>query len=225
LKAFPSLIASNSVSLKHFLPGKSGNLKRSEPSAMDERQKEQEQEKMSFDAYRLMVVWLFLATLLACVITFFSVYKYEQNEKGATILMVVMIAGILGSFVSALNRIYSSRDIFPHQRYKDLLKGANSYLIIYSIIPPMIGAIASVVLYLVFAGELINGSLFPSFDCAIGEGRCNSFENFVLYWKPETSADFARAIVWGFLAGFSERLVPDILNRIAQSTESNPGKK
>lgn len=194
-----------------------------------ESRKEKEEKKefnsLSFDAYRLMVVWLFLATLLACVVTFFLVFEHEQEgERGATILTVVMLAGILGSFVSALNRIYSFRDIFPHQKYKDILREANLYLVIYSIIPPMVGAIASVVLYLVFAGELINGSMFPSFGCSKVSGDCNNFKDFVRHWSPEKSVDFAKAIVWGFLAGFSERLVPDILNKITNSAENNEGR-
>ncbi|MFN3880475.1 MAG: hypothetical protein ACK4L8_03495 [Nitrincola lacisaponensis] len=191
-----------------------------------ESRKEKEEKKefnsLSFDAYRLMVVWLFLATLLACTVTFFTVFAHEQEGgKGATTLTVVMLAGILGSFVSALNRIYSSRDIFPHQKYKDILGGANLYLVIYSIIPPMVGAIASVVLYLVFAGELINGSMFPSFSCSHASEDCNNFKNFVKHWSPEEAVDYAKAIVWGFLAGFSERLVPDILNKITSSAKDN----
>lgn len=187
----------------------------------DENPEQRQRKPMSFDAYRLMVVWLFLATLIIGLATYYSVYRYEQGKQGPTILTAVMLAGVLGSFVSALNRIYSFRDIFPHQRYQDMLKEANVYLVVYSVIPPMVGAIAAVALYLVFAGGLINGSFFPTFNCGLGEGKCNTFAAFVSHWKPAQSVDFAKAIVWGFLAGFSERLVPDILNKITNAARDD----
>jgi hypothetical protein len=36
---------------------------------------------------------------------------------------------------------------------------------------------------------------------------------------PKDAAANAKAIVWGFIAGFSERFVPNILNRLATDTE------
>jgi hypothetical protein len=74
----------------------------------------------------------------------------------------------------------------------------------------MIGA---VVLYLLFAAGILKGDLFPEFHCAAGQ-TCADFHGFVAYWKPDGPAANAKAIVWGFIAGFSERFVPDILNRL-----------
>jgi hypothetical protein len=36
---------------------------------------------------------------------------------------------------------------------------------------------------------------------------------------PKDAAANAKAIVWGFIAGFSERFVPNILNRLATDKE------
>jgi hypothetical protein len=74
----------------------------------------------------------------------------------------------------------------------------------------MIGAI---VLYLIFAGGLLKGDLFPEFHCSVFD-RSNDFHGFVTNWSPNGPAANAKAIVWGFIAGFSERFVPDILNRL-----------
>lgn len=183
----------------------------------EEKNKEVLQKTESeFDAHRIIVVWLFLATLLLVVFTTISlVISDSTGEKILPTLVIVVIAGVLGSFVSALNRIYSSKDVFPKAKYKDFLKGANGYLIAYSTIPPLVGAISAAVLYVIFAGQIISGALFPTFACSVGENGCTSFELFLQYWSPKDPQDYAKAIVWGFIAGFSERFVPDILNKVA----------
>lgn len=59
----------------------------------------------------------------------------------------------------------------------------------------------------------MKGDWFPEFHCATGES-CSDFHGFVAYWRPSGPAAYAKAIVWGFIAGFSERFVPNILNRL-----------
>lgn len=44
---------------------------------------------------------------------------------------------------------------------------------------------------------------------------CQSYVDYLDKWKPKLPADLAKLIVWGFVAGFSERFVPNILNKIA----------
>jgi hypothetical protein len=43
--------------------------------------------------------------------------RTKRGDEFLSILPVVILSGVLGSFVSALNRIYSSKDIFPITRY------------------------------------------------------------------------------------------------------------
>jgi hypothetical protein len=69
-------------------------------------------------------------------------------------------------------------------------------------------------IYLVFAGGLLRGDLFPEFICT-PEKSCDDFHGFVTHWMPKDPAANAKAIVWGFIAGFSERFVPNILNRLS----------
>ena len=39
---------------------------------------------------------------------------------------------------------------------------------------------------------------------------------FVACWIPDGPTAYAKAIVWRFVAGFPERFVPDILNRLGR---------
>lgn len=188
----------------------------------DKKSKSIPKEKNEIDAHRVIVLWLFVATIsISAFLALSLIYSDKTGKTTLTILPVVILAGVLGSFVSALNRIYSSTDIFPIGKYKELLKGTNFYLIAYSSIPPLVGAISACILYVLFASEIIKGPFFPLFSCENGDS-CNTFQSFLSYWSPKEATDYAKAIVWGFIAGFSERFVPDILNRVA--TDSNNHK-
>lgn len=172
-----------------------------------------------FSVHRQLVFWLFTATFLLVAATTFVLINAGSGVKEVKIGPVVAIAGTLGAFVSALRRIYLFENIFPSKEYQTFLKGSNIYVIAYSSIPPLVGAIAAIVIYLVFSSKMFQSELTPLFVCEIE--RCANFMDFLDHWKPDKPTDYAKAIVWGFIAGFSERFVPDILNRFATPT----GKK
>ena len=166
-----------------------------------------------------MVVSLFIATLLLSV--FLGVGLYFSN---VTALMVVAAAGALGGFVSALRRLYAFQRVFPVHFFKNWHK-VDFYLIIYSMIPSLVGAIAAVTLYLIFASELIKGDMFPKFHLSDLDPKPDDFQNFVANWQPVLPSDYAKALVWSFLAGFSERFVPDLLEHFASSQQQKLSKE
>ena len=86
-------------------------------------------------------------------------------------------------------------------------------------VPPIVGAIASVVLYLVFVGGFVEGGLFPNISCAEGK-TCNALGELMENYSPTEPQDYGWALVWGFIAGFSEQFVPDLL----QSLVAKQGK-
>jgi hypothetical protein len=145
-------------------------------------------------------------------------WLFYTGQNSTSMLMIVLLAGALGGFVSALKRIYAFQRVFPFPSYQ-FFKKSNLYLVLYSLIPPLIGAIGAVVLYVIFAAQLATSPMFPEFFCASGEGRCTNLREILDQWQPKVAQDYAKAAVWGFIAGFSERFVPDILNRIAAKGE------
>ncbi|MES2444385.1 MAG: hypothetical protein V4574_16285 [Pseudomonadota bacterium] len=72
----------------------------------------------------------------------------------------------------------------------------------------LFGSVFALVLTLMFVGGLIQGSLFPTFGTMGGTFRWTSLSFDLAAW--------ARLMVWSFIAGFSERFVPDLLNRLIQ---------
>ena len=173
-----------------------------------------EPDQGTLDAHRLLVMWLFISTL-AVGAGFLSLmlYFHWTGQGGVTIGTAVIVAGAGGGFVSSLQRLYSFKDIFPQRHYVQLFQRMNFYVVAYSLVPALVGMIGAIMLYLIFAAGLLKGDLFPEFSCT-AEGACNDFHGFVANWSPKGPAANAKAIVWGFIAGFSERFVPDILNRL-----------
>lgn len=171
----------------------------------------------AFEVHRQMVVALFIATTTLVVLLAAGLLL-----STATALMVVAGAGALGGFVSALRRLYAFQRIFPKDFFTTRHR-IDAYLVVYSMIPSLVGTIAAVVLYLVFASRLVEGDLFPRFDLDTLDPEADAFRNFVSNWKPDGPTEYAKALVWSFIAGFSERFVPDLLERFASSQPPGAG--
>jgi hypothetical protein len=107
----------------------------------------------------------------------------------------------------------SLQRVFPSDFFECARLRVSFYLVVYSLIPPLVGAVAATALYVVFAGELVTGSLFPKFHLFATDVP-DPFRNFVANWQPMSEIDHAKALLWGFVAGFSERFVPDLLTSL-----------
>jgi hypothetical protein len=139
----------------------------------------------------------------------------QSTEAPDSVFLVVVLAGTLGAFFSALIRLYDFKDL-PKALYQTEFVKARIALFIYSLVPALVGGIAAAVMYMIFAGHLLQGSFFPDIECRRWTG-CGTFSLVINSYGPKEAVDFAKIIFWGFVAGFAERLVPDLLNNFAQS--------
>lgn len=130
---------------------------------------------------------------------------------------LVILTGILGACFSVLQRVQRSWAGDPLVALLNL-RNARAHIFL-SIIT---GAIAALVMFAVFTGEMISGSLFPKIVNAAtpagGQGHMLLVYDFLASTGPATFADYGRLLVWAFIAGFAERFVPDILDRFVSST-------
>jgi hypothetical protein len=170
----------------------------------------------AFDVHRRMLETLFIETFGFVLVVGVLIGTLQTM----TTFLAVMLMGALGGFVSALRRLYGFEKIFPSD-YVRWLKGNWSYLWLYSATPPLIGAMAAGVLYLVFASEMVSIIAVPKFASDKPIGNFMAFVNGLHF---EESRDYAVALVWGFVAGFSERFVPDLMNQITNQKDHHTAK-
>lgn len=121
---------------------------------------------------------------------------------------LVFICGIIGGFVSIQQRVKNIAD-----DELELLCGSWFQILLV----PIFGAVFSLVLYCIFLSGLLNSDIFPRFyfPQPLPSGPDSDFVVRVLRETyPSTGPDLAKLIFWSFVAGFAERLVPQIITNI-----------
>jgi len=122
--------------------------------------------------------------------------------------------GLLGGFVSIQQRIKR----FGDEELELLSRSWFQVLLI-----PIYGGIFALVLYLGFLSNIVQGPLFPSFAGPSFSQPIPTSKDIAAFFGqtyPATGADLAKLLFWSFVAGFSERFVPQILDN-AQTRDSD----
>jgi hypothetical protein len=118
--------------------------------------------------------------------------------------------------MSTLIRLYNYEE-FPrvvHGQGAERLR--RSDLTVYALVPPVVGALSAAILFIAFAAGVVQGgSFFPTFACQTADKICGTFDTLIHQFGPADATDYARTLVWCFVAGFAERLVPDKLKGLA----------
>jgi hypothetical protein len=171
----------------------------------------------ALNAYKHMLVSLFTATLLVIGVIIVLLLSFYIVGGNPPLIFIVVLAGSLGAFFSALARLYNFEDLPKALIAEDLRNLPKGHLLVYSLVPALVGAIAAAILYLIFAAELIKGDLFPTFRCDLDDAKCDLFKTLLNNWHPAQAKDYAKALVWAFIAGFAERLVPSTLQSLSKA--------
>ncbi len=150
-------------------------------------------------------------TLVVTAIVFGATFFFGKR------LMISWLAfecGIIGGFVSIQQRM-STIELDELQL---LTESWATILVI-----PIYGGIFALVLYVLLLTNLIQGPLFPTFYIPQFDSppTTENVVTFLTQTYPEQGKDVAKLIFWTFVAGFSERFVPQIINKISDSNEIN----
>ena len=178
-------------------------------------------------AYKRMLAYQFCGAIilvaLPAAVLLFSYATAKGNVWQPPILMAVALAGIIGAFFSALTRLHRV-DHLPQALISDTVLGLSGlHLVVYSIVPPVVGAIAAVVVYLAFISGIFDSGVFPKLVCKAATKTCNDLVQVLNDVGPDKAADYGKALVWSFFAGFAERLVPDMLQAVLTRMQSESG--
>ena len=115
--------------------------------------------------------------------------------------------GLIGGFVSIQQRVKNFGD-----EELDLL--SQSWFQILLI--PVYGGIFALVLYLGFLSDIVEGPLFPQFASPVFTQPIPTTKDVAAFFSqtyPATGPDLAKLLFWSFVAGFSERFVPQLLDK------------
>jgi len=131
--------------------------------------------------------------------------SFSGGEQYPKVLFLVG-AAILGSLVNQ-----------PFRDSEESSSNEPSLLILYLAWKSVVAIVFAIIVNLIFISGVVSGTLFPSFS-ATKEAYSN-----MIHWSisidPQTNADMAKMLLWSFLAGFSEKLVPNMISKIFADTK------
>lgn len=155
---------------------------------------------------------LIIFTMAVLVLVAIGIYVFLHLYSGSShsgLVTLAFTAGLLGGFVSIQQRL-------PRIGLSELKILADSWISITLI--PINGGIFALVLMLMFVGKIIQGQLFPIYPGDIAITDSASFYNWISGAYPVTGTEVAKLLFWSFAAGFSERLVPQIIHKNTEET-------
>lgn len=170
---------------------------------------------MSFSIIRAVRFHVAMAAVL--VISVF-LYLVVDTTK-VHFLLLIFLAGAAGGVTNTYERMRK----VPAKVNEFSNSTVNMVAIIQVYVSPVIAGVFGVVLYSLFLTDLLSGTLFPSFV-----GQDDAYQGVVhLFNKisPKEQIDAAKSVVWAFVAGFSERFVPNIIDKLAHEVEPDSCNK
>lgn len=162
------------------------------------------------------LIWMTAAALLIIGIIFGITYYYDQRLM---LTWLALLCGVIGGFVSIQQRLKNVSD----QELELLTMSWFQILLI-----PIFGGVFALVLYVIFLSGIVSGHLFPEFHFPKKpeSGLSNSFILDILKnTYPKSGEALAKFLFWSFVAGFSERFVPQIISKVTSSSSEQESAK
>jgi hypothetical protein len=136
-----------------------------------------------------------------------------------TIVFDVFGIGMLGGVFSTLRRIQNFK-LGGSYETAALTQIGNQLCVVLA---PLIGGFGALVLFIMLAAGVLKGTFFPDLPAVQFNYFADALEDlFKLHIASSTEA--AKLYLLCFLAGFSERLVPDVMSRLAARAEDGKAR-
>jgi hypothetical protein len=173
------------------------------------------------------VIWLAgLSLVFILLYEFFMRVLYSNSWHQylpASMLAVVVVVGAVGGLISVQQRFQSaSSEGDPVYNLSVFAQGRND------IFPSVIsGGVFAAVLYLLIAAKLLSGELFPTMELSSPFQSKDEPAGYLIWFLkqavPTTGSNYAKLLIWSFVAGFAERFVPDTVSRFIAKRETESG--
>jgi hypothetical protein len=133
-----------------------------------------------------------------------------------TIIFDVFGVGMLGGVFSTLLRVQKFK-LCGINEARALSQAGNQITVILA---PAIGGVGAVVVFVMLAAGFLQGSFFPSLKPIDFTAGVDALEK-LFQLQLASSSEAAKLYLLCFLAGFSERLVPDVMTRLSAMAEKD----
>ena len=130
------------------------------------------------------------------------------------VMMIIFFAGSVGAVVNNYFRLAKLSAAEQPVTYKL----DNNVIVLQMYVSLLIAGILGFVMYGLCLSGLVEGALFPKF--ANTDLPYDGVQSFLEKLAPKQNIDTAKAILWAFIAGFSERLIPNIIDRLVSQAEA-----
>ena len=152
--------------------------------------------------HAILTITIFIIYLLII----FSIKTKASDD--VPLLMMIFLAGSAGGLVNSYLRIKN----IPLSQQMDCSPHLNFLAILQLYLTPFISGFLAFVFYGICITGLIGGEVLPKF---VGlEAEYISVADIFQNVQPSSRIDAIKAVMWGFITGFSERLVPNVIDKI-----------
>jgi hypothetical protein len=161
-----------------------------------------------------LIVGAVVAAALALGLQFHNRIGVGGGAEEYPISWFIIVSALLGSLVNQ-----------PF-RHSEIARSTVGWLLIYLLWKSAVAIVFAFVLYMMFIAGLISGDMFPRFinTTAEGGGKYVSMKAFATTIDPESYKDVAKILVWSFVAGYSEKFVPNLVGKILSLSEGSGNK-
>ncbi len=170
----------------------------------------------------LYAFWLGIIEYLLAFI-FIKIFNFFDQSNIPTSALLVPLFGSAGAFLSIKQRVEALP--YGNDAYRNIiLLNASLIGLIFGLVR---GAAFAILLNILMISGLVDGELFPKYEflnSSDKKGLGHAF-GFLLHLNDLPTNEIAKILIWSLVAGFSERLVPDTLQRLSDpknNMNSNP---
>jgi hypothetical protein len=127
----------------------------------------------------------------------------------SSMTVMVVLTGMAGAVVKNTRRVL----LLSQSRQKTVLTESDERILTIQLyLSTLVGGLLALVLWAAFLGGLVQGALFPKITVAAQP--YTDLSEFMTYTHLESFADAAKALFWSFIAGYSERFMPSIIDKL-----------